>query len=226
MNYLSHYFLDRHRSTPYFVFGAALPDMVRNYRDENIRFFPKKLPPPADALQRELVSGIRRHFDADALFHTADFFKHYSARLKHYLETGEYDSPRRRTYALAHVLMEIVLDKLLLQNHPTDVASYYEKLEAVRKEKVFHFLESNALSKTPEKLWLRFDFFRQSRFLYNYADGDALIRIADHTAQGIGNPPMSGAEKERVGAALSQIEHDLAPHYLSIFAHLQKELSD
>lgn len=129
MNFIAHYFLDRTNPESLFALGAATPDLLSIY---NPTFRIKKahtrhlLGKQLSSSEAMLLSGIERHFSADAAFHTSAFFRQETGEIIRLLEEHFPGDMAPRKYFVAHVLLELLLDKVLIQEHPEVLDEYYE----------------------------------------------------------------------------------------------------
>ena len=131
MNYFSHAlpFLD----DPYFVAGTAVPDWLAVV-DRGVRVRAKNVEPLAAHPNRETAAvarGLLQHFRDDAQFHRTRAFAEttleLSAAIRRVLAA---DSGFRPSF-LGHVLVEVLLDWTLAEDHPGGLDAYYRALESV-----------------------------------------------------------------------------------------------
>ena len=116
MNFLSHYYFERHNQNSNVVIGTILPDLVKNAEKE-WNLFPQKNEKlfNKDLQLNSLLEGWKRHLEVDIIFHSSDFFNEQMAKLKQLLLPILKNSPVR-PFFLSHIGVELVLDHLLVTN--------------------------------------------------------------------------------------------------------------
>ncbi len=201
MNFVSHYYLDRQRSEdPHFFFGVITPDLVGIF-DRKIKLKPHTIPEldraghlPEDL---EFYRGVKRHFEADAVFHTSEFFLSQTAALGDRLREVFDEKTLPRSYFLAHILLELLLDKVLIQEHPEILPEFYQHLKNIP---YLHQLRlSEWVCKTKMHRYQAYLMrFEERQYLYDYADWRHILfvmrRILDkvniNTGETLHNPKM------------------------------------
>jgi len=115
MNYLSHHYVARRvhpeqEAPPLFFLGNLLPDLLSQEGGGRLRSAGDATGPLAD--------GIRLHLASDARFHAAPEFKAAQAEVTALLIAAPFTVPVHRRFFVAHILVEIALDALLLEDDP------------------------------------------------------------------------------------------------------------
>lgn len=174
MNYLTHYYYNiRHplltSVSPEFHFGAALPDILSVY-DRHLRFHPSEI----RAIQSELGHGILNHLEMDAFFHRSVFFKNSYEGIRILLTQTVPKELDIRPFFLAHVLVEILLDHLLLVQSPDLGRRFYSAIGSVDIKETIRLLEAH-FSKRLYGLDELINKFLVTRFLESYIDIHNLI---------------------------------------------------
>jgi hypothetical protein len=174
MNYFSHALPFLH--DPYFIAGTAVPDWLgvvdrgARVRAKSVEPLIGDLDPIADAVAR----GLRQHFRDDAVFHRTRAFAEstleLSAGLRRLLTA---DSTFRPSF-LAHVLLEVLLDWTLSEDHPGTLDGYYRALDGVDAEAVQAAVNRMAIRPT-DRLAPMIFLFRRERILWDYAQDDKLL---------------------------------------------------
>ncbi len=173
MNFVSHYYLDRHQSDdPFFFLGVITPDLVGIF-DRKVKLKDHTLPEitPANLSLEELsfYKGVKRHFEADAVFHTCDFFSRETQALTLRLRSAFDEKRLPRSYFLAHILVELLLDKILIRHHPTILQEFYQHLREIpfqRKTRLTEWVCQTNMHRYQAYL-MRFE---ERQYLYDYAD--------------------------------------------------------
>lgn len=116
MNYLSHFYFDQLSDDPYYILGIALPDLTKGHnRSWNIH--PKPGEPETDPNFKSILKGWERHLEVDRLFHSSGFFAENTELIKNELKNIPFKNKEIRPYVLAHILLELLLDSILIQEH-------------------------------------------------------------------------------------------------------------
>src|ERR1700749_3218337 len=103
MNFLSHYYFDRHVTNCYHILGIVLPDLLKN-ADKSIVLHPEKLHHPNKAVNT-IIQGWNKHLEVDRYFHSSDFFLTRSHELKNLLTPAIEGSPVK-PFFLGHIALE------------------------------------------------------------------------------------------------------------------------
>lgn len=174
MNYLAHslpfVFTDDELAC-WRVAGTALPDWLRVI-DKAARLRPDVLDRARidDPRHDALAQGARRHHDDDAHFHRLDVFEDLTAEVTASLRAR---FPHLRASALAHVLVEMVLDAVLIEEHPALLDRFYAAVAAIDDGVVADFVRATTGRPVPHaEVFL--DRFRRARFLADYVTDDGL----------------------------------------------------
>ncbi len=177
MNYLSHYFLDRHETDPHFTLGAILPDLMRSF-DRRARLRPLPLG-YGDERRLALERGIARHCAVDAAFHNTSFFQAQSHALFELLRDWPLAAITRYRNFVAHVTLEIALDHLLLHDYPGLGKQFYCGLSQVDPDVVVAALTDRGVpdaARFPEHLRR----FIEASFVARYRDAHSCARVLVH----------------------------------------------
>lgn len=177
MNYLAHHTMARRvfpqnaqkgEMSPLFFVGNLLPDLAtlgkarRRLRTHHV----------ADKVG-DLAFGARFHFAADRQFHANAAFVECVAQATAQLKAATFAQPPRRLFFVAHIVVELALDGVLVQNEPETVADLYEMLARVSPEAVVQEAERTFDEPTPE-LGDALRWFTEARPIENYKTAEGL----------------------------------------------------
>jgi hypothetical protein len=174
MNYLAHAvrFLDR----PLFVAGTAVPDWL-SAADRKVRLRPKLVEPwlrHDDADLAELAAGIQQHLDDDAWFHGTRGFAEVTAELAAMFRVAIGPGDGFRCGFLGHIVTEMLIDAVLIEENPDRLDDYYEALAAVEPQTIESAV--NRISTVPTDCLANFVYlFRHARILGDYRDSRRLL---------------------------------------------------
>lgn len=174
MNYFAHgrLYLDR----PYFLAGTAVPDWL-SVVDRKVRMRSKRVEPFADGsstIEAELAAGVLQHLQDDQWFHDSRAFIETSSELTRLFRELLGPEDGFRPGFLGHIVTELLLDAVLIQQNPRLLDDYY----AVLHELDYGRIESavNGMSKfSTDRLAEFIPLFIESRFLFDYLEPANLL---------------------------------------------------
>lgn len=166
MNFLSHYYFDRHTSNCYHILGTVLPDLLKN-ADKTIVLHPEKLTHHSPSINA-MIKGWQKHLDVDRHFHSSGFFITHSRALKEQLRPAIIGSPVK-PFFLGHIAIELILDNLLLTTDQLSVDDFYAHLASCNDEVVNEFLAFSGMKNT-DVFFTFFNNFKKNRYLQTYTD--------------------------------------------------------
>lgn len=174
MNYLTHFYFNRQLPvltsvSSEFHFGVALPDILSVY-DRSLRFHPSHIHPNENGLWQ----GILNHLQMDAFFHRSDFFKSSYEDIRIILKQTIPSEWNIRPFFLAHVLVEILLDHVLLKASSDLAQRFYSSIGSVNVNEIIRLLE-DFFSRKLDGLENLVNKFLVTRFLESYIDLNNLI---------------------------------------------------
>jgi len=174
MNYLTHAirFLDR----PEFVAGTAVPDWL-SVADRKVRLRPKHLSPwltDPDPALAEFAAGVQQHHADDGWFHATRGFAEVTTILGKMFREALGPGDGFRCGFLGHIVMEMLLDAVLIDDSPELLTEYYSVMNAVDAE----FIERsvNRMSALPtQRLAIFVRLFQRAQILVDYQDSRRLL---------------------------------------------------
>jgi len=131
MNYLGHYVYNheirRLTPHPYFILGAALPDLWPRFsRRRRLRWKAVREAEPADPRARRLRAGLLNHVMTDRRFHSLPSFNRWRGELKSRC-FGD-DAHSALVDFLAHLAIELALDHRIMIELPHVGGEIYERI--------------------------------------------------------------------------------------------------
>ena len=189
MNYFAHgrRFIDR----PYFLAGTAVPDWL-NVVDRKCRCRSKKALPlvdSADPLEAEVAAGIVQHHADDDWFHRTEEFNRlqwdFTKRIRDFL--GK-DSGLRPSF-LGHILVELILDSVLMEDDPAELDAYYSALDGIDGVAIQQTVERIAGKRADRLDWF-IGKFVEVRFLEDYPDDEKLVYRLNQVMQRVKLPAL------------------------------------
>ncbi len=162
MNFLSHYFKSAISQQPSFNAGLILPDLLR----KDIRHF-QKTNPNFSLEINQLIKGCHQHQSDDKHFHSSDFFNKWLKLFLHEINTHPQLVNLPRKWFVAHIALEMLIDRILLKHYPNLVHQFYEDLLLVQTESYVEFLAIHGITNN-SRLLNRWSQFNASQYIKNY----------------------------------------------------------
>ncbi len=217
MNFFAHYYFHQRPTNSWYNAGLLFPDLLRNFTAKQ-RLQPSKLLISLNQTPEDdnLIAGINQHFMADHLFHNWDWFIKKNKDLAQTIRNSGLGI--KRDWFMAHIMIELAIDHLLVCQNESMVHQLYSDLEAC-DTKWKSFFDKQSLGEL--KSWNEgMSKFRTSQYIFSYHDTDnlnyALNRIYQTTRIGTLNDIQN--------RFLVVILNDLIPEIKPILSKLHKIL--
>ena len=123
--------------------------------------------------------GVMRHFEVDRIFHSSDFFHRETVLITRTLQETFGSEYIHRAFFVSHILLELTLDRILINQHSSLLYSFYKHFEAKDVHELVALTEWVARQPLPGYG----DFlkrFAEKKLLYNYSQWDFLIDVTRH----------------------------------------------
>jgi hypothetical protein len=130
-----------------------------------------------------------QHHHDDRWFHATRAFAELSMQFSIMLRDALPPDEGLRPSFLGHILVEILLDEFLIEQHPSRLDSYYAALGRIEPQTVVQFV-GLASGQPAERLADFIKLFLHSRFLYDYADNAKLLYRLNQVMQRVGLAPI------------------------------------
>ncbi|HRX16747.1 MAG TPA: hypothetical protein P5123_10570 [Spirochaetota bacterium] len=130
MNFLSHFYIQSIQNNNEYSVGVSLPDILSLY--QNPRPVSSKIITEIATKQNispqesRLVCGMNAHYRADKIFHVSPWFAN-SMQSVCSLYTDIFN--RHLPQSLSHILVEILLDKYLIETNRDIISNFYDQYE-------------------------------------------------------------------------------------------------
>lgn len=196
MNFLSHYFVRSRPKDPLFNLGLILPDLFRG----SIRQFELTLPG-----QNSLLEGCLAHIKDDKQFHASLFFEQGAEACLHELKLAPGLEEVERKWFLAHILFEMLMDRLLVRHLPGLCLRFYADLESVDKSEVNAFLKAHYVSDS-EVLLRRLELFTRAAYIRNYTDNNLFGYSLTRVMMRVGLPELGFKQRADLQACVNRLE--------------------
>ena len=127
MHYLSHFYCELPQNNPYFVIGLAIPDLTPGFSKSYNSVIKKSV--VTNNRELELIhQGILSHYGADKRFHQFGLFNEFMAMALQAFLTEGLNRERLRLSVLAHVAVEMMIDRQIVLEYEHLCVEYYDML--------------------------------------------------------------------------------------------------
>ncbi len=166
MNFLSHYHFYKSED-PYYNVGLVLPDLVRNICKTHLRPNEQYDNP----IHESLGKGSRDHIEGDRIFHQSEFFRACESHISGLLDK---QAAWPRKWFLNHLLLEIGLDRALMDLYPDLCTNFYQQLEQADIKELTSFLQVSG-KEDFSKFGQGYERFVTFRFIFDYKHNEKII---------------------------------------------------
>lgn len=215
MNFLAHYFVDRITGKPYHNFGLILPDLMSMYK-RKWKITEKVLQYSLHQHEVQIVAGVIKHNKLDSFFHQSDFFNKYTSEIKKILLGNGIEYPENRIFFLAHLLLELMIDRVIIRREKMILKEFYNELDEIDHNELEKFFIKINLPPT-KGFYGYFIKFRKRKYLYKYANNFRLLYITNRILKRVGLPELVD-QKRRMKRSFSQIDALLDNSYYEIIS--------
>lgn len=220
MNFLSHFYFDRHNPDPNLVLGGVLPDLVKNARkDWNLH------PQKKEALftgsgEKSILTGWKRHLTVDRHFHNSGFFLKHTNAMRTAIAPLLVNSPVRPSF-VAHIALEIMLDSILLTDELIDANDLYSSLHQSDRIALNNFLKLNMMDDTAH-FFKFFDQFLAAGYLGSYRESHNIMYAVNRICMRIWPEPLNDTQILQLSTILIAYHEELKGGYMGIFEEIEK----
>ncbi len=219
MNYLSHYYFDQHSNDPELILGGLLPDLVHSFEKKGTLKPTKHLTELGqDPPMASLLRGWERHKAIDKYFHGAEFFVRETEYLKVQLREV-FTNPGPYIFFMAHILLELCLDSLLVRTRRVDPQKVYDELGKIAPDTLERFF-TIAESTNPAGFYLYLQNFIRQGFLLSYGEPAGIIYATDRICERLWKTRFTDDEKERLSALITAYQQLLEPRFTNIYQEI------
>lgn len=209
MNYLSHFYHEWPVEDAHFAAGLMLPDILSNFAfrtGKKVRLHPAKLKSSESAFLESFSDGVRRHYAVDASFHPSDYFVEQTGAIRASMERFAFACFPKRRFAIEHVFLEIMLDRILLMQNKGVCDEMYQLLDKVETAEVAALMALNGHDREAEGVARHFSRFRAMQFIYDYTENDRFVGLIGQINLRLGNPPMNKDDVRFMHDVVAEVE--------------------
>jgi len=220
MNFISHYYLFHPNENPEFISGLILPDITRKAHK---RFRITQEFNKIDERFNDLQKGIYNHFETDKIFHDAVFFKTHTAALKQIAKQNLVFDRDKYTFFFAHLVFEMMIDKILLEREPSIGNHFYDMLLQTDQQVLYDYIVAIKSEKYLNGFKVYYKRFLESQYLKKYTKTGGLAYAIKRV---FANATLisSSINENNLNTFLVEAESYLAPFVDGIFEEVKQQL--
>ncbi len=229
MNLVAHYYLDRDRVNSHFVVGVATPDLLSIYNSNlriKARHLKKMSEDQAGMITPPFLSGLYRHFFADGIFHLSPTFERQTKRISNMLKSYFPELNIQRKFFIAHILLELLIDKILIDDNPGILNSYYGHFGALQPFRDLRKTSEIALGRNLPNYESYMQKFLRLQYLYNYAKFDHISRVLQKILQRVGIDNNKYMQSGTFYQLMIDYEQELIPVKEAFFDEIRSSTPD
>lgn len=209
MNFLSHYYFDKKEpNNGLYHLGLMFPDFLKQFTLQRFK--------PINKLDKHpLFQGALKHVERDEHFHSHPFFDKMCKDIAALIDQTEAKSIPK-TWFLAHILLEMGIDRIIMEENIKELDTFYAELSSVTKNDIDRYFNHNNLAQT-DVFYTKLSKFNESKWLYQYLEDEKLPISLNHVYFRIGlgdkwNSKTNSALVETLPEILNVIKKEL-PSY-------------
>ncbi len=155
---------------------------------------------------REIQKGIISHYRADEIFHNSKLVTELmSLTTQSFLNEG-LSRERLRLSVIAHVAVELMIDRQIMLEDRQLCLNYYNRLEEASEVAISEYFNVLSLEDAKRDFLIKFQFFKQRRFLFLFSDIKNIVTGLGRIYQNVTQIEFTEAEKELFFNALNNID--------------------
>lgn len=161
-----------------FVLGVVTPDLLSIF-NPGMRIKAAQVQHLHDEPEgaSEFVRGLHRHFEVDRIFHSCARFSEETHLISNMLEEYFPEQEIHRKFFIAHILLELQLDQVLVRRYDSIVHEFYTHFERIRPfteaKRITELVSGHTLPHYESFL----EKFLHNRYLTHYREHDHIIFV-------------------------------------------------
>jgi len=201
LNFLSHYYFDKQANKFHFNLGLLFPDLVRNFiKGAKLKTHRN---PWIHPMEIELYEGCMKHVISDKLFHNWEGFIDGMDLSNKFLRRSKEEF--QKDFFISHILVELVIDKILLNRYPNLANDLYEDYSRVDRQVITRFLNNYSINDS-DLFFKGFDRFMEVQYLKNYKYFSNIVYALGRICTKMRLAPFSEYQKKLIDDLAQEIE--------------------
>lgn len=219
MNYFAHYYFDHKEANPYYNAGLVLPDFARSAAGNKHINTSLEHDFTLQPHFFHLNEGSKQHYATDGFFHNTPFFSHCTHFIEDLFVKHNFPKDGQRFWFLSHILFELILDRVLIQQHPQKLDDFYTALRQCSLKTVVDFLALSGKDGSDRfsKFW---NGFLEAQYLQYYLIDEKLLYSINRVVTRAKQPELNEAQ----ALAFIPVVHNAEKEIAAQLPTLEKEI--
>jgi len=218
VHFLSHYYTELPADNPLFVTALTIPDLATGFSKAHNSVVLKN-PPPRDTDLLHIHNGILRHYAGDKWFHNSPLFLEHLSLFSIAFEGQGLSRERLRLSVIAHLAVEMMLDRQIMIYNSNLCRDFYDKLDRTDESILANYFDYLALEAEKKSFLSKFQFFKQRRFLFLFSELENIVFALNRVYSSVTKTEFTDDEKVKFHTALSNIDMKLRYSWQEILKH-------
>lgn len=220
MNLLSHYYIDQHVDSPDYKLGLIFPDLQRGFN----ALLRKDLlhTTTLNETEQAFVDGIKKHYLVDKCFHNLPYFDHYTALLKQLIQ--QHTNIDHRVYFLAHIYLEMLIDKALIVENTLLTVSFYEDMRNVNRKALIEHLSRMGKADLATAFFGNFNKFLEARYLDRYSNNESFVHGVLYSFERATGVSTSATDRDGMLTITDLMMSEHSTDLLKVFQTLDEQI--
>jgi len=227
MNFFSHYYLDKENADPWFLFGTLLPELLPHFNEKMRKAVNEYHINKTDTIHESIYKGIQRHYEVDRHFHNSAFFKNNTEIIKQLVLENQHLQPvHYRTFYLAHIWLELLIDRILIKHeHGTAAEGFYDFLETIDIHEIEQYFTLIGKAEIFNGFLQTFERHKRIKYLFYYVDNEKLVSALLRLYSNINPSIFDMNVNTELAKLLVLSEQELQPEILKFVNEFKKSLT-
>ena len=215
--------MDKDDLRPEFVLGLVFPDFLRNSK-AGLRLKKNNLKKPVPNEFKNLHDGIKKHYLVDQIFHNSAYFKENTRYIQNELKNRNFKDISKRRFFLAHIMLELIIDRVLLDEDILLGNQFYKLLNKTDLDVVYNYLVYNELSEEFDGFKSYFDHFIKSQYLFSYQRNSSLSNALINVYFRALILENSKTDLDELSRTIASILPRIQANYQNIFKEIKQQV--
>lgn len=218
MHFLSHYYTEPEKNSPLFAAGLIIPDLTPGFSkiyNSVVSKMEEPLPPPLQDVHR----GILRHYAGDKWFHASEAFHRSENRAMHFFIEAGLDRSRLRLSVIAHLAVEMLIDRQLVLEQPEICFEFYALVEKADEKQIENYFNTLQQPLAKQHFFHTFNFFKQKRFLLLFTELENVLFGLNKVYSLATKTVFTEEENQKFKLALHNIDLEMRYSWQEILNH-------
>ena len=208
MHFLSHFYYELPAKSPLYTVGLGIPDLAPGFSKDYNSVIKNSVLPNSESVQ-QIHNGILSHYEADKAFHNSPVFMNLISAVTQSFLTEGLSREKLRLSVISHLAVELMIDRQILIENEQLCVDYYALINNADEKMISAYFDIFLLQEAGRKFLVKFQFFKQRRFLFLFTDLAKIVEGLSRIYQGIGMPEFTGEEKSMFLRALNNIDNTI-----------------